>query len=134
MTILLDTHVAIWCLNDDKNLSEDVRRMILNPDNIIYYSAASVWEIMLKHARRPKDIPFDEVDFSQACENAGFIPLNITGRHVMAVGTLRKREHSREHHDPFDRLLLAQAKIECMTLFTHDELIMEYDEKCIIPV
>lgn len=134
MNILLDTHVAIWCLNGDKNLPDYICQMILDPSNQIYYSAASVWEIMLKHERHPKNIPFDEVDFCQACEKAGFIPLNISEKHILAVGTLRKKENTPEHNDPFDRLILAQAKLECLTLFTHDERIREYNERCIMPV
>ena len=57
MNLLLDTHVAIWALNDDPALSVKARELIMEPDNTIYYSAVSVWEVMLKHARRPNDIP-----------------------------------------------------------------------------
>ncbi len=57
MNLLLDTHIAVWALNDDPALSVKARELILDPDNTIYYSAVSVWEVLLKHARRPESIP-----------------------------------------------------------------------------
>ncbi len=134
MNLLLDTHIAIWALDDDNALSEKARELILNPDNTIYYSTISVWEVLLKHMRRPENIPFDEVDFSEGCKEAGFIPLNLSDKHILAVHTLSRPADRKEHNDPFDRLLLAQAKVENLSFLTHDELISGYDEKCIISV
>ena len=65
MNLLLDTHIAIWALNDDASLSEKARNLILDPDNTIYYSTVSVWEVLLKHSRRPEHIPFDEKAFAE---------------------------------------------------------------------
>lgn len=134
MNLLLDTHIAIWALNDDSALSEKARKLILNPDNTIYYSAVSVWEVLLKHARRPERIPFDEADFSEGCREAGFIPLGLDDKHILAVRTLSRPEGLKEHNDPFDRLLLAQAKVENLLFLTHDELIPGYGEPCVISV
>ena len=85
MNLLLDTHIAIWALNDDDALSEKARALILDPDNTIYLSAVSIWEVMLKHSRRPENIPFDEADFSAGCKEAGFVPLGLADKHVLAV-------------------------------------------------
>ncbi len=134
MNLLLDTHIAIWALNDDPALSEKARKLILDPDNTIYYSTVSVWEVLLKHTRRPGNIPFDESDFSEGCREAGFVPLSLTDKHVLAVHTLSRPNYIKEHNDPFDRLLLAQAKVENFSFLTHDELIPGYEEKCVIPV
>ena len=134
MNLLLDTHIAIWALNDDPSLSEKARELILDPDNTIYYSTISVWEVLLKHARRPDSIPFDEKDFSVGCGEAGFVPLGLTDKHILAVHTLSRSEAVKTHNDPFDCLLLAQAKVENLSFLTHDELIPGYAEKCIIPV
>jgi len=134
MNLLLDTHIAIWALNDDPALSEKARELILDPDNTIYYSTVSVWEVLLKHTRRPGNIPFDESDFSEGCREAGFVPLSLTDKHVLAVHTLSRPNYIKEHNDPFDRLLLAQAKVENFSFLTHDELIPGYEEKCVIPV
>lgn len=134
MNLLLDTHIAIWALNDDDALSEKARALILDPDNTIYYSTVSVWEVLLKHARRPNAIPFDEADFSEACREAGYVPLNLAGKHILAVHTLSRPIDAKEHNDPFDRLLIAQAKVENLSFLTHDELIPDYQEKCVISV
>lgn len=134
MNLLLDTHIAIWALNDDPALSEKARELILDPDNTIYYSTVSVWEVLLKHTRRPDSIPFNEKDFSEGCQEAGFFPLGLADKHVLAVRTLSRPADIKEHNDPFDRLLVAQAKVENMSFLTHDELIPGYEEKCIISV
>jgi len=134
MNLLLDTHIAIWALNDDPALSEKARGLILDPDNAIFYSTVSVWEVLLKHARRPQDIPFDEKDFSEACREAGFMPLNLSDKHILAVSTLSRAETAKEHNDPFDRLLIAQAKVENLSFLTHDALIPGYNEKCVVEV
>jgi len=134
MNLLLDTHIAIWALNDDPALSEKARELILDADNTIYYSTVSVWEVMLKHNRHPGNIPFDEKDFSEGCREAGFVPLALADKHILAVRTLSRPAGIKEHNDPFDRLLVAQAKVENLSFLTHDELIPGYEEKCVIPV
>ena len=134
MNLLLDTHIAIWALNDDPLLSPKARELIMDPDNTIYYSAVSVWEVMLKHARRPGEIPFSEQDFSEACKEAGFIALNLSEKHILSVCALSRPDNIKEHNDPFDRLLVAQAKVENLSFLTHDELIPGYGEKCVISV
>ena len=134
MNLLLDTHIAIWALNDDNALSAKARELILDPDNTIYYSTVSVGEVLLKHVRRPENIPFDEADFSEGCKEAGFIPLSLSDKHILAVRTLSRPADSREHNDPFDRLLISQAKVENLSFLTHDALIPDYQEKCIISV
>lgn len=134
MNLLLDTHIAIWALNDDPSLSEKARELILDPDNTINYSTVSVWEALLKHSRRPENIPFDEKDFSEGCREAGFVPLALADKHILAVRSLSRPQGIREHNDPFDRLLLAQAKVENLSFLTHDELIPGYAEKNIVSV
>ena len=132
MNLLLDTHIAIWALEGNEELSGKARYFILDPNNTIYYSAVSVWEVALKHSRKPDLIPFNEHDFSAYCKEAGYSLLNINEKHVLAVNTLSKP--SKEHNDPFDRLLLAQAKVENFSFMTHDELIVTYQEKFIVDV
>ena len=104
MNLLLDTHIAIWALNDDSALSAKAREIILDPDNTIYYSTISGWEVMLKHAKRPNEIPFDEKDFSEGCKDAGFVPLNLSDKHILGVRTLIRMEGTEDLSDPFDRL------------------------------
>ena len=88
----------------------------------------------MKHARRPESIPFTENDFSEGCKEAGFVPLNLAEKHILAVSAFDRPASCKEHNDPFDRLLLAQAKVENFSFLTHDALIPDYQKKCIIPV
>lgn len=134
MNILLDTHILIWALTADEKLSEKAKDFIVNPDNIIYYSAASIWEISIKHTLHPDKIPFSGKDLSSFCTQAGYEPLDISDRHVFALETLKRSENVKPHHDPFDRIMISQAKAENMLFLTHDSLLPDYNEACIISV
>lgn len=134
MNILLDTHIAIWALNDDPALSQKARELILDPDNVIYYSTVSTWEILLKHSKDSTNLELGPEMFITYCEEAGFVPLELANKHILAVPTLCRPQDEPPHNDPFDRLLLAQAKTENMYFLTHDNRIPGYKEKCVIPV
>ena len=134
MNLLLDTHVLIWALNEDQRLSEKARELILNPDNAIYYSSVSIWEVAIKHAIHPESVTFTGKELSQYCQEAGFLPVEMRDRHVFALETITRADDAPQHHDPFDRMLIAQAKAENMSFLTHDRLLPYYNEKCIISV
>lgn len=130
MNILLDTHIAIWALLDSPRLTEKARELILDPDNTIYYSVVSVWEVLLKHTGHPEDMELTPAVFSESCKDAGFIPLELRDKHVLAVSAFPPSVEG--HKDPFDRLLLAQAKAENMNFLTNDSKIPLYPVKCVI--
>ena len=132
MNLLLDTHLLIWALNEDERLPERARQLILDPTNAIYYSAVSVWEIAIKHAIRPDNVSFTGRELSEFCQEAGFTSLPVRDRHVFALETLSRTEGAPPHHDPFDQMLIAQAKAENMTLLTHDALLPYYGEPCVV--
>ena len=134
MNLLLDTHILIWALNDDPRLPEKARELILDENNAIYYSSVSIWEVSTKHALHPDNVEFTGKDLSQFCREAGFLPVEMRDRHVFALETIARAEGAPSHHDPFDRMLVAQAKAENMCFITHDSLIPYYEEKCIIAV
>ena len=134
MNLLLDTHILIWALNEDACLSEKARRLILGADNAVYYSVASIWEISIKHASHPEEIEFSGKKLSEYCRQAGYLPLEMKDKHVHALETLARPDSAPPHKDPFDRILLAQAKAESMLFLTHDARIPDYNEKCVIPV
>ena len=134
MNLLLDTHIAIWALNNDPRLSRKARKLLLDAGNTVYYSTVSVWEVLLKHARNPITLELSAANFSNYCKLAGYYPLSISDKHILAVETLQRPTNIQEHNDPFDRLLLAQAKVEHLSFLTHDSLILGYAEKCILPV
>jgi PIN domain nuclease of toxin-antitoxin system len=134
MNLLLDTHILIWALNEDPRLPGQARELILDENNAVYYSSVSVWEIAIKHAKYPEEVEFTGKELSQFCQEAGFLSVEMRDRHVFALETITRAEGAPPHHDPFDRMLIAQAKAENMAFITHDSMLPYYEEKCIIPV
>ena len=134
MNILLDTHILIWALNEDPRLPEKAKEMILDEDNAVYYSSVSIWEIAIKHAKYPDEIEFSGKELAQFCQEAGFLAVEMRDKHVFALETITRVEGAPPHHDPFDRMLIAQAKAENLSFVTHDSLLPYYKEKCIISV
>ena len=131
MNILLDTHLAIWLLFDDGNLSNKAKSFVLNPNNTVFYSVVSTWEILLKHRQDPENMLTGVSQFVDACRQSGFLPLNLCDEHVSMCETLSRTEGAPEHKDPFDKLLIAQAKKENFLFLTHDGKLSHYDEPCV---
>lgn len=119
MRLLLDTHILLWWLTDDPALPAALRTAIGDAGNDALVSAATVWEIALKQALGRLDFPVAETEAILA-EN-GFAPLPITTAHAAAAGGL-----PRLHADPFDRMLVAQALCESLTLVSVDSQIARY--------
>ena len=109
-------------------------KMIQEEDNVIYYSSVSIWEISIKHTNHPENVEFTGKELSQFCQEAGFLPVTMQDKHVFALETITRAEGAPPHHDPFDRMLIAQAKAENMIFITHDSLLPYYKEKCILHV
>ena len=117
MRLLLDTHIAIWALKFPERLSAPVRALILDPENAIFVSAASVWEIAIKFALGKKSAPpFSGKDAVHSFGKAGYMLLDVTPAQAAAVGDL-----PHIHSDPFDRLIAAQSLIEDISLISADE-------------
>ena len=116
MRYLLDTHVLFWGMSE------------------IYFSSASVWEVVIKHNKNPRNMPISGQEFVDGCLLSGYIPLSIDNQHILAVGTLNRGEGEPPHNDPFDRILIAQAKTENMIRITHDGLLSGYHEECIMKI
>lgn len=135
MKVLLDTHILIWTHLDDRNLSQKAREIIQNPQNEIYYSSVSIWEAQIKHLKHPKEFILTGELLNSLCINAGFKCINVCPEHSFLLQSLTYSEKApREHKDPFDRMLLCQAKAENMCFITHDELIPFYNEDYVISV
>ena len=118
MNLLLDTHALLWWLADDAPLKSEAREAMSDASNIIYVSAASAWEISIKKALGKLDAPDD---LHAALVANHFQPLPITIPHAISAGQL-----PRHHDDPFDRMLIAQAQAEQLTLVTHDAMFRPY--------
>ena len=119
MILSLDTHVLLWWLSDDARLSHTARAAISDGKNLVFVSAAAAWEIVIKSMLGKLDIPSN---LEAALADNRFEQLPITNPHFLAVANL-----SHIHNDPFDRLLIAQAMVEGLTLITGDEQIKKYD-------
>lgn len=117
MRLLLDTHALLWWLADE-GLTVPARDAIADPGNVVMVSAASAWEISVKKALGKLATPDDLEDQVQA---SGFLPLPISLAHGVAAGRL-----DRYHEDPFDRMLVAQARAEGLTIVTRDKRFDEY--------
>jgi PIN domain nuclease of toxin-antitoxin system len=122
MRVLLDTHAFLWWITDDDRLSVTARGEIGASDNEVFLSAASAWEIITKSriGRLPLPEPVDGLIARHLEENA-FQPLSITMRHTFELETLPEL-----HRDPFDRMLVAQARAEEMPLVTGDRAVRAY--------
>jgi PIN domain nuclease of toxin-antitoxin system len=118
--LLLDTHVFLWATADPGRLAARMRQAVTAPENTILVSAASVWEIAIKRALGRLDFPLEDLDAILA--RAGFEPLPIDAGHAVAAGGL-----PRHHADPFDRMLIAQCRVEGLTLVSEDAAIAAYD-------
>lgn len=136
MNILLDTHLLLWALIDDPRLPIQAKNIILDEESTVFYSVASVWEVAIKHMKKPDQMLLSDEEFVKGCKMAGFRSLPIKERHIAMLKTLKRKQGKDvpEHHDPFDRLLICQSKAESMKFFTHDSLLSGYSEECIIYV
>jgi len=118
MNLLLDTHVLLWWLDASPSLSQAASEKISDVSNLVFVSAAVVWEIRIQQALGKLKIP---TGFRQVLERQPFEKLPITADHAHAVGDLPSH-----HRDPFDRMLIAQARVEGLTIVTHDRIFRRY--------
>lgn len=120
MRLLLDTHVFIWASSDPARLSASARTAITAEANTVFVSAVTAWEIAIKVALARLIFPLDS--FEAILADMGMEPLPMTATHGIAAGSL-----PRHHGDPFDRMLIAQARTEGLTLATADQAFRRYD-------
>ena len=123
MNILLDTHVLIWALENNPTLSKSAANAIIDGSNMVFVSAASVWEITIKMSAGKLEAPDNLLE---EIKRHRFTPLPMTFEHAQLAGRLPDI-----HKDPFDRMLIAQAMIEKLTLITRDKMIADYHIKII---
>jgi PIN domain nuclease of toxin-antitoxin system len=117
LNLLLDTNVLLWWFADSPRLRDEARELI-SASPVVYVSAATTWEIEIKRALGKLRAP---VDLEGALSASHFVPLAITVAHTIAAAKL-----PRHHDDPFDRMLIAQAKVETLSLVTSDQRLTDY--------
>ena len=127
MRLLLDTHIALWALVDSPRLPAKARLLILAPENEVVVSAASVWEIAIKHGLAKKNMPVSGAEAKSWFTRAGYTLLPVTADHAALFEELPPH-----HADPFGRILNAQALDEPLRLVTHDPAVARYSDTVIL--
>ena len=121
MKILLDTHLLLWAAGEPKRLTVTARRLIENRDNELLFSSASLWEVVIKRGLGRSDFQVDPRLLRRGLLDNGYGELPIVSDHVVAIESLPPI-----HKDPFDRVLVAQATVEGITLLTTDSVLAQY--------
>ena len=121
MKLLLDTHLLLWAAGEPRRLSRQARALIDDPDNELLFSAASLWEVAIKRGLGRKDFTVDARLLRRGLLDNEYRELPIISDHVVATESLPLI-----HRDPFDRILVAQATVEGITLLTIDSLVSQY--------
>lgn len=126
MNLLLDTHIALWAITDNPKLPKKARDMIESSKSSVWISAATVWEIAIKHSLGRGDMPVSSQDALRYFRESGYRFLPVEPEHAAAV-----EELATHHADPFDRILVAQALVEPLRLMTHDPMVARYNDTII---
>ncbi|MBK8084763.1 MAG: type II toxin-antitoxin system VapC family toxin [Devosia sp.] len=127
MRLLLDTHALIWLLTDRRHVPPRVQHLVADTRNQVYVSVVSVFEVAARNsAARRGGFNLSADDLIAASREADFQMLSLQSEHAAAVETI-----ANFHGDPFDRLLLAQARVEGLQLVTHDADLAQYDSRTI---
>jgi PIN domain nuclease of toxin-antitoxin system len=121
MNYLIDTQLAIWALFDDPHLSEKARQILDASENRIQFSVCTIWEIAIKRGLNRADFQHDPREIRRHLIRNGCTELTIQSEHVVEVDSLPPI-----HKDPFDRMLIAQAMVEGITLLTADPVVARY--------
>lgn len=121
MNLLVDTHLVLWAAFAPKRLSKRARQLLEAPNAKLWFSAASIWEIAIKRTLNRTDFDVEPRRLRRGLLDNGWLELAISGDHAAAVWEL-----AAIHKDPFDRMLVAQAQIEGLTLVTSDEIVARY--------
>lgn len=121
MTLLVDTHLLLWAAGEPKKLSRKARRLLEDPDSQLWFSAASLWEVAIKHGLGRQDFRVEPRRLRRGLIDNGWHELAISSEHSVAILELPPL-----HKDPFDRMLVAQARVEGLTLVTSDDFVALY--------
>ena len=121
MKLLLDSHLLLWAVAQPERLSPDARKLLEDPGNELLFSAASLWEVAIKSGLGREDFQVEARVLRRGLLDNGYGELAIASEHAVAVDTLPPI-----HKDPFDRILVAQALVEGITLLTSDPWVAKY--------
>jgi PIN domain nuclease of toxin-antitoxin system len=123
LNLLLDTHLLLWAASQPQRLSAKARALLLDPSNQLVFSSASLWEITIKNGLERSDFNVDPRRLWRMLLVNGYREISVTSEHAVAVNDLPPL-----HKDPFDRILVAQARVEGLTLLTADKMVAKYGD------
>lgn len=121
MKLLLDTHLLIWAADNIERVPPNARALMADEENELLFSAVSIWEVAIKRGLNRPDFQLDPRKLRRGLIDNGYIELSMLGEHAVAIDGLPSI-----HKDPFDRMLIAQAMVEGITLITNDEIMAQY--------
>lgn len=121
MTYLFDTHLLLWSISEPEKLSGKARGIVAHGSNDLLFSAASIWEVAIKYAKHPRTFNVNPMTLRTGLLELGYSELPLNGAHAIATASLPF-----VHRDPFDRMLIAQAMVENLTLLTVDTRLLGY--------
>ena len=121
MRYLVDTHVLLWQSDDSPHLASATREMLSDPRNQLFFSVVSLWELVIKTAKAGASFRVDVAELRTGLMTFGYEEITVTADHILEVNKLDGL-----HNDPFDRLLLAQARVESLRLLTADKALLAY--------
>ena len=121
MTVLVDTHLLLWAAGNSRKLSAKARAVLEEPGQTLWFSAVSLWEVAIKHRLGRDDFRVEPRRLRRGLLDNGWLELAVTSEHAVATDDLPPI-----HKDPFDRMLLAQAHVEGVTLLTSDSVVAKY--------
>lgn len=127
MNYLLDTHLLLWTAFADRRLPKRARKIILSQDHELWFSVASIWEVTIKHTLGRSDFDVDPGALRTGLLSNGYRELDVRGPHVLTVRLLLNI-----HRDPFDRILVAQAHTEGLSLLTADTTLQAYGSPVVL--
>ena len=123
MRILFDTHALLWFLSDSPKLPGHVRDLLMQPDTQLFFSSVSVLEVAIKHSLKPEAMPCAPDAVLADAVASGIVEVPFSSCHAQEVGNLPWI-----HRDPFDRMLVAQTRVEGMLLLSHDGDVIRYGD------
>lgn len=126
MNLLLDTHLLLWAAGEPDRLSKKAQGLLLDPTNRLMFSSASLWEIAIKRSLGRADFNVDPRRLWRMLLASGYLELAVSSEHALVAGDLPGL-----HKDPFDRILVAQARVEGLRLLTVDKAVAKYGEAVI---
>lgn len=127
MKLLLDTHILLWSAGEPDKLSDEARTLLLDTSNRLFFSAASMWEIVIKRGLGRDDFKVDPLRLLKQLVINGYEEVSVSSDHALAVEVLPSL-----HKDPFDRILIAQARTEGMLLLTADSQVSRYGDSIML--